>query len=68
MGGSATDFAKVFAEKVKAKAGAGAGCCSKQGGTAKNAWLRHVMTYKADHPGVSYRQAMKDAKATYKKA
>jgi len=62
---------KIVVDKVKqklgGKSGSGCGCVPKSGGTAKNAWLRHVMTYSAEHPGISYRQAMSDAKATYKK-
>lgn len=32
----------------------------------KNAWLEHVAAYRAAHPGVSYREALVAASATYK--
>jgi len=38
-----------------------------QGGTVRaNPWISHVKQYAADH-NVSYREAMKSAKASYKK-
>lgn len=30
-------------------------------------WLLHVRRYREEHPNVSYKQALKDAKATYVK-
>ena len=32
-----------------------------------NKWITHVMQYHKDHPNISYKEAMKDAKASYKK-
>ena len=32
-----------------------------------NKWITHVMQYHKDHPNILYKQAMKDAKASYKK-
>ena len=32
-----------------------------------SAWLLHVRRYREEHPNVSYKQALKDAKATYVK-
>lgn len=32
-----------------------------------NAWVQHLKAYRAKHPNVSYKDAMKLAKATYKK-
>ena len=32
-----------------------------------NKWITHVMEYHKDHPKISYKEAMKDAKASYKK-
>jgi hypothetical protein len=29
-------------------------------------WIKHVMAYHKAHPGISYKQAMKRAKSTYK--
>lgn len=33
-----------------------------------NTWLAHVKAYRVDHPGVSYKDALKAASATWKKA
>ena len=32
-----------------------------------NPWLQHLKKYKKAHPGISLKQAMKQAKKTYKK-
>lgn len=49
----------------------GEGCCggaAKSGGARKaNPWVVHVKAYRQSHPDKSYKQAMKEAKATYKK-
>ena len=34
---------------------------------ASNPWIAHLKKYHAAHPGKSYKQNMKDAKASYKK-
>eukprot|EP00732_Lithocolla_globosa_P000086 Lithocolla_globosa_v1_NODE_15_length_10543_cov_26.361651.p7 type:complete len:148 gc:universal NODE_15_length_10543_cov_26.361651:7932-7489(-) len=31
-----------------------------------NTWIIHVKAYQSSHPGMSYREAMKSAKSTYK--
>ena len=35
-------------------------------GKVKNAWIEHVKQYKLDHPGISHKRAMTEAKDTYK--
>ena len=37
------------------------------GGKKVNPWLAHVKQYREDNPGISYVQALKQAKSTYKK-
>ncbi len=32
-----------------------------------NKWITHVKKYHSEHPNILYKQAMKDAKASYKK-
>lgn len=36
-------------------------------GKRKSKWIQHVKKFRADHPGISYQQAMKQARASYKK-
>ena len=45
------------------------GGSTHQAGTGKrsNPWILHLKSYRASHPGVSYKDAMKQAKLTYKK-
>ncbi len=33
-----------------------------------NKWITHVKKYHSEHPNILYKQAMKDAKASYKKS
>lgn len=39
-----------------------------RGGARGNTWLGHVKVYRDAHPGVSYKQALSDASATWKKS
>jgi hypothetical protein len=32
-----------------------------------SAWIEHVKKYREQHPGISYKDALKEASATYKK-
>jgi hypothetical protein len=54
----------VESEKTNSGCGSNGSCASGAG--AKSSWMSHVKAYRASHPGVSLKQAMVGAKATYK--
>ena len=59
------DSSDDSSEEVKPQSGSGTEDSPKK--KTSNNWIDHVKTFRADHPDVSYKDALKQAKETYKK-
>ena len=59
------DSSDDSSEEVKPQSGSGTEDSPKK--KPSNNWIDHVKTFRIDHPDVSYKDALKQAKETYKK-
>ena len=59
------DSSDDSSEEVKPQSGSGTEDSPKK--KTSNNWIDHVKIFRADHPDVSYKDALKQAKETYKK-